>query len=202
MVDKAKITLSPQELQLVCDTQLILTKRTIIDKVYAVFGELAQTFRVLLDKEASGYNGNLLEPKIMKGENYLLLPYVVLDYPRQYAKKDVLAIRTIFWWGNFFSITLHVSGQYQQQTAAHILQQLESLQQQQLYICTGNDQWQHHFEKDNYSLLKEKSNDEVAAVLLQKDFIKLAAKFPLTQWNDVPLLLKGMFIKFAALLKA
>ena len=49
-------------------------------------------------------------PKIAKGENYLQLPYVLLDYPRCFDKENIFAIRTMFWWGNFFSITLHLSG--------------------------------------------------------------------------------------------
>ena len=49
-------------------------------------------------------------PKITRGENYQLLPYVILDYPRCFQKEQVFAIRTMFWWGKGISITLHVSG--------------------------------------------------------------------------------------------
>ena len=54
-------------------------------------------------------------PKISKGENYKDLPYVMLDYPRCFQKEKTIAIRTFFWWGNFFSINLQLSGEYKEQ---------------------------------------------------------------------------------------
>jgi hypothetical protein len=39
METATKIALSEKELQLVCDTDWILTKHSIIQKVYALFGE-------------------------------------------------------------------------------------------------------------------------------------------------------------------
>jgi len=53
-----------------------------------------------------------VSPKISRGENYLGLPYLVLDYPRLFRPDAVLAIRTFFWWGHFFSSTLQLSGGY------------------------------------------------------------------------------------------
>ena len=32
--------------------------------------------------------------------------------PAVFSKENIFAIRTMFWWGNFFSISLHVSGKY------------------------------------------------------------------------------------------
>ena len=57
-------------------------------------------------------------PKISRGENYNGLPYVMLDYPRCFGKEDVFAMRTMFWWGNFFSITWHLKGKYSKEYIA------------------------------------------------------------------------------------
>ena len=65
-------------------------------------------------------------PKISKGENYKGLPWLVLDYPRYFNKEDIFAIRTLFWWGNFFSITLHISGKYKMRYEKKIIDSFES----------------------------------------------------------------------------
>src|SRR5438309_4807722 len=111
-------SLTAYEMQLVTDAQILITKNTIIRKVYELFGKLSEEYREEVNCKIAGQN--LISPKISRGENYLGLPYVILDYPRQFAKDDVFAIRSFFWWGNFFSITLHLSGSYLKQYSATI----------------------------------------------------------------------------------
>ncbi len=45
-------------------------------------------------------------PKITKGENYLHMPYVVLDYPKIRDKHFPIVLRTLFWWGNYYSLNV------------------------------------------------------------------------------------------------
>ena len=74
--------------------------------------ELSEQYRTLGEKYGS--------PKISKGENYRGLPYVMLDYPRLFGREEVLAIRTFFWWGHGFSVTLHLKGGYRERISAGI----------------------------------------------------------------------------------
>src|SRR5450631_2869683 len=123
--------ISAEELALVADAGWIMTKNAIIAKVLVLFGELSGTLQEqwkaagweqhLAGKEAGMEDGGagkavkeILEtpPRISKGENYKGLPWVVLDYPRAFGRLDVLAVRTLFWWGNYFSVTLHLKGVY------------------------------------------------------------------------------------------
>src|SRR5580658_8387468 len=108
-MEYANVKLSKTEFELVTDTQVILTKSLVIGKVYTLFGMLASDFRLMAFEKSGLLPLEVLSvsPKISRGEQYLQLPYVVLDYPRFYTRNDVLAIRCFFWWGNFFSITLH-----------------------------------------------------------------------------------------------
>src|SRR4051812_7539492 len=113
MTDATKITLSDKELSLVKNVEWILTKQMIIQKVYDLFAGGVETIRsAVINSHSLPDNVRLSVPKIYKGENYLQLPYVIMDYPRCFDKEDIFAIRTMFWWGNFFSITLHLSGIY------------------------------------------------------------------------------------------
>ena len=61
-----------------------------------------------------------ISPKISKGENYNGLPYVMFDYPRFFTKENVFAVRTFFWWANYFSVTLHLKGEYKEMFAETI----------------------------------------------------------------------------------
>ena len=112
-----KIQLSEEEMQLVNNPAWILTKHRIIEKVYGLFGSLSAQMQAYLLQQKHALPQQVLQlpPKISKGEQYESMPYVVLDYPRLFSKEEVFAVRTFFWWGNYFSITLHLKGKYQQQ---------------------------------------------------------------------------------------
>src|ERR1700741_5135925 len=108
----AKVTLSPNELELVNNAGWILTKNAIIGKVYTLFGQLSEGYREELEKHPllSMEGVDMRSPKISKGEQYEGLPWVILDHPRYFTTTDTFAIRSFFWWGKFCSITLQLSG--------------------------------------------------------------------------------------------
>lgn len=171
-------SLTDYELKLVADAGVLRTKTTIIGKVYDLFGELAETYKEVLEQALP--NVQLTSnAKISKGENYQGLPYVMLDYPRQFGRVDVLAIRSFFWWGNFFSITLHLSGQYLQQYARATNAAINNQDLHNWYIGKEK-QWEHYFEEDNYTLLTNIGNADIAHL----PFLKLAKKIPLTKWDE------------------
>ncbi|MEI8058688.1 MAG: hypothetical protein WCG67_00920, partial [Ferruginibacter sp.] len=138
-------------------------------------------------------------PKISKGENYLQLPYIMLDYPRSFESGQFFAIRTMFWWGNFISITLHVSGRHA--TKLHQALQNEKVLKSisGFYLCINEEEWEHHFEKSNYQLLHTLSKTEIRNIISKEQFVKLAVKFELQQWNEMPELLEKAFIKLLQL---
>ncbi|MEI9808974.1 MAG: hypothetical protein WDO16_14545 [Bacteroidota bacterium] len=76
-----------------------------------------------------------ISPKISKGENYKGLPYLVLDYPRYFEKDNHFAVRSMFWWGNFFSSTLHLSGIYKKKYTSAIEASFTQLQENDFFIC-------------------------------------------------------------------
>ncbi len=168
----ANVKLSKDELELVTNAELILTKNRIIQKVYDLFGELSEAYQ----QQCESLHEDLLHisPKISKGENYLGLPWVMLDYPRNFSQTDVFSIRSFFWWGKFFSITLQLQGKYQQQYAAQLQQRVNS----DWWLCNSSNAWQHHFENDNYLLFDRRKD------LQQLPFIKLAKKIPLQEWDN------------------
>src|SRR5262245_60824558 len=110
MTEQTKIHLLPAEMELVSSPEIILTKNAILQKIKLFFeGLQVKQSEILKDYSAQLPEDILkISPKISKGENYKGLPWLVLDNPRFFQHKNIFAIRTMFWWGNFFSITLHL----------------------------------------------------------------------------------------------
>lgn len=178
-----KIQFSDAELTFMSDAEPILTKNRIIAKAKALLEELQQEL-VVQSQESFQQQKDLfaISPKVSKGENYLGLPYLILDFPRRFAVQDVFAIRSFFWWGNFFSSTLHLSGHYAEAAIEHIKKAYDGLSQQHYYIGVQPDPWMHHFEEDNYAAINTMDYEQFCALLSAQPHIKIAAKWPLYQW--------------------
>lgn len=196
-----KLTLSDEELQLVNNTGWILTKHDIIQRVYDMFGRLSERYKVVFEKESLPVTVRL-SPKISKGENYRRLPYVILDHPRCFDAENIFAVRSMFWWGNFFSITLQLSGEFKKIFEEKLIENSSLLKQEGFYICINEDPWQHHFESDNYLPAAGLGIEVIEKIIRQKQFIKLAAKFPLNCWDEIPQLLEEKFYTIMELLKS
>ncbi len=198
----SKLMLSAEEQQLISNTQWILTKRIILDKVNMLLGDLAEAQKTLIEQEKEWLPDPVSQSsaKISKGENYLQLPYLLLDYPRYFDTENIFAIRTMFWWGNFFSVTLHLSGRYKLLYQEIFLRKLKSAEQN-IYICINENQWQHNFDADNYTAVQNLSVDELQQLVFEKQFVKLAVKFPLQQWDNMPTLLFGSFKEVIEMLR-
>jgi hypothetical protein len=169
--------LSTAELELVTNAEVLLTKNRIIQKVFDKFGVLSEAYK----KELT--NHSLLftipdNPKISRGENYSGLPYVMLDYPRLFSRDDTFAIRTFFWWGNFFSITLQLEGSYQNMYCNKLDKAIKEGKFSEWYVAISDDRWQHQFD-EHYYIHLEKVND-----ITPLPFIKLAKKIPLNKWDE------------------
>jgi hypothetical protein len=185
-MDVAKLALSEEELRLVTDPGIILTKNAIIAKVYLLFGELSELMQrdLLLPAEVAA-----IFPKISKGESYQGLPYVMLDYPRSFTVQNVLAIRTFFWWGNFFSVNLQIKGKYRDLYKHTLLRQFGYLAAREYVIAVGNDEWQHHTGSNDYRRLDSMSPEDFEGHVLTHAFIKISKSFSLDQWQHITSLL-------------
>jgi len=195
-MNAAKIQLSAEELSLVQNAGWLLTKNTIIEKVFALFGDIAHQSLSRFSGMARQLPGEEIltpSPKISKGENYQGLPWVMLDYPRLFNRQHTFAIRTMFWWGHFFSVTLHLKGQYKQQYQQNLLSNLPLLVKHEFYLCVSGEEWRHEFEEDNYMPLTQLNSSDVEKILLANDFCKLSAKISLPQWNQSKELLIDLY---------
>lgn len=196
MTGSANVSLSAFEMQLVTDAKWILTKNNIIQKVFVLFGELSKTWQTgeVLPQLPEAVTS--FQPKISRGENYEGLPYVMLDYPRCFSKEDVFAIRTFFWWGNFFSITLHLKGKYKLQFEQAIADAISNGELSNAWINYAEEEWAHHFENTNMNPVQLID----AAALKDKKVLKLAYKLDLNDWDSAEEFLKKVFDQYMHIL--
>ena len=179
MIQQTKIQFLPTEMDLVSSPDIILTKNAILQKIKSFFEEVQMKQQDILKK----YSSQLLEevikisPKISRGENYKGLPWLVLDNPRHFQHNNIFAIRTMFWWGNFFSITLHVSGNNKNDLLKNLTQNASLLAKNDFYIYNGTKEWEHDIDPDSYKKLSAINEDELQKIFSTNSFLKLAVKF-------------------------
>ena len=182
-MQETKVQFSTTEMELMCNSEIILTKNKVVEKVKILLEQLQNEMLDDVNNKSQLVSSNVfsIHPKISKGENYLGLPYLILDYPRFFKQENSFAIRTMFWWGNFFSITLHLSGVYKLQYVSKIIAAFNTLSKENYSIGINTDPWVHHFNSDNYkqiALLEEYVFEEECKKLLH---LKISKKLSLNE---------------------
>jgi hypothetical protein len=186
----ANLRLSAEEMQLVTDPGWILTKNSVMGKVVGMMAALSEKWQELAPPDLAP---GVWEPKISKGENYKGLPWVMLDYPRIFGKEDVFAIRTMFWWGHEFSLTLHLKGIYMQAYVPVITRRWEKLAAAGFHVGISEKEWEHEHTTLNYQPMDE-------SMPVGQSFFKISARCGLEQWDEAPAILTGYFTTLMRLL--
>ena len=175
-MEETKIQFSPLEIELLCNQEIILTKNKAIEKIKRLLETLQASFQFYIEKRSLLAQNEIfsIHPKISRGENYLGLPYLILDYPRCFQQQDIFAIRTMFWWGNFYSTTLHLSGKFRAQFINKIEDAFNFLSHADYYIGINPDPWMHHFEEDNYLKLSTLNKKQFVQMCSNNQHLKIA----------------------------
>ena len=186
-MQQTKIQFLPAEMELVSSPDIILTKNGILQKIKSFLEEVQIKQQEILQQYSSQMPGEVLKvsPKISRGENYKGLPWLVLDNPRHFEHNNIFAIRTMFWWGNFFSITLHLSGRHKKNLLEKISAHRSLLAENNFYIYTGKKEWEHDFAPESYKKISSLNSNEFMNSLLENAFLKLAVKFQMDELNVI-----------------
>ncbi len=181
MIQQTKIQFLPSEMELISSPDIILTKNAILQKIKSFLEELQLKQQEVLQNYLSFLPAEVLmiSPKISRGENYKGLPWLVLDNPRYFQHNNIFAIRTMFWWGNFFSVTLHLSGNNKMDVLKNLLIHISLLSKNGFYIYNGAKEWEHDLDPASYKNISSLTNDEINKIADENNFLKLAIKFPI-----------------------
>jgi hypothetical protein len=199
MSDQTKIQLSAVEMDLLTNADWILTKNLVVKKAQRLLEEVQQNISDYSKQHSTIFPAEVIavSPKISKGENYIGLPWLMLDYPRYFDKENIFAIRTMFWWGNFFSTTLHLSGKYKEKYSNTIKNLYDELCRNEFYTCINEEEWHHHLEKENYLPVKSFTANDFADHVKKRSFIKLSIELSFSQWDNAIQLLSENFTRIA-----
>jgi len=187
-----------EELLIVNDTDFLLTKAKVTEKLNRLLENTREELLSFI--QISDFNFpkelNLDYGKISKGENYNQLPFMILDFPSHFTKENIFAYRTMFWWGNFFSTTLHLQGNLLDIHRKNIYKNALKLFSKEIYICIGKTPWQYHYQEDNYILLTEENYHLIKEV----PFLKLSSKIHVNNYNSLPNFSLSYFKLFLSIL--
>lgn len=179
-MEVSKIHLSSTEIELMQNAEIILTKNRVLEKMKLLLEEVQKKQIDFTAKNDLTDEIFKVSPKISRGENYLGLPYLILDYPRQASENNFFFIRTMFWWGKFFSCTLHLAGSSKEIFKERIKEFYPQLKN--YYISISNDQWAHHLEESGYRRIHSMTQEQFEETCENFDHIKIAGRHSLAEW--------------------
>jgi hypothetical protein len=119
---------------------------------------------------------------------------LVLDFPRNFKQEHVFAFRTLFWWGNFVSFTLHLKGKYLDSESIHQL--LLNQETNNCFLSFEGDEWNHDLGSKDYINLNEIDLKNLDWTVIP--FIKICFLMELNEINN----LKQNYTKYSELLLA
>lgn len=178
---------SPTEIETLYNKKFFFIKASATQKIVQLFSEVKDEIKRIIEKEKIIFPKEVdtQSGKIFRGENYLNLPYIVLDYPKFFSKESVFSFRTMFWWGNFLSFTVHLQGKVLEERRNILLKNIPNMKRKRIYICINNNPWQYHYKKDNYLLIDKLSDSELKKIFLEKEFIKLSRKIQVKNYKNI-----------------
>ncbi len=176
----ANVELTSEEIATVNNSGFLLTKNKAIEKLQQAFGDIATQYQSITGSTQSEWKRYCeTAPKISKGEQFEGLPYLMLDYPRTFSNTETFAVRSFFWWGNYFSISLLLAGQCRQLLLPRLL---TNPVLGDWHLDTSPTPWNHRWDTETSPQL---SNISKANVSNQEDFFKISKQIPLSQWQDM-----------------
>jgi hypothetical protein len=184
VMEVSKIHLSSAEIELMQDAEIILTKNRILEKMKALLEEVQEQQIHFVENNNLTNEIFKVSPKISKGENYLGLPYLILDYPRYSSENNFFFIRTMFWWGKFFSCALHLAKNSKEKFVDQIKSSRSQLKN--CYISVSEDQWVHHLKESDYRKINSLSQQQFDECCDSFTHIKIATRHSLTEWENAP----------------
>ena len=184
---RTKIAISKEEFAILGNADFFKAKRRITEQLSELFGELRDGLAEVAAQHENSVPVGVDKQvgKLSKGENYLDLPYLILDFPKLFNKETIFAFRSMCWWGNNFSFHFHLSGPTWTARKQDIINKISSLQGQDFYICVNESPWHFHFESDNYMPLDKFLSRGLTEGLETKSFLKIGRSYPLETWPDL-----------------
>jgi len=174
------MTFTPQEIMRLTDRNFFLDKATISTKIRQHLEQLHETYQHELSQH------QLIAPdqfsptafQLVKGENLEHFPYQYLDHPRFYTREMKFGFRTLFWWGHHLIFALILEGGHIRRYKENLINRFSEIADRDVCLCLDKSLWEWK-KGPGYTLeLTRERKPEVAAVLANRPFFKLAIFIP------------------------
>lgn len=186
------IMFTPQEITFLTDTQFFPSKAKISAKIRHALEDIYLTNQQELKKQSLIIpNEFSLEAfQFVKGEYLEDYPYQYLDYPKFYTREIKFSFRTLFWWGHHIVFALILEGGYLRRYKENLINRFSQIADHGVCLCLSNSLWEWKCGPGYTLELTHDRKTEVAAVLANRPFLKLAT---FTPFND-PSLSSGKIV--------
>lgn len=183
--------ITSEDISLFHNADLLLHKRSALEKVAGILSQSGKSLQAFIRDSYPLVHSSagLLSPKVSRGENYRGLPYIVLDYPRHFAGDDTFSFRTVFLWGKYVVVSLHIGANWFQDLNASPFE---------AYFATDDEPWNHYLE-EGFDFFAPQNFDVVKAHLIQAGFIRVARKIDFQALSGFPTAISNHFVDLAKL---
>jgi hypothetical protein len=175
---KSTNKLTKHELDFASSIEYPLIKHEVMSKMGLLMAEtgqqLSHTFREnqLID---------LAHHKITRGERYKQMPYIVLDYPQIKGPDFNIVLRTMFWWGHYFTCSLIVkTSLLDLEKTGKNIRKLKKTK-----ILVGSNLWEQELEMDDYRKTSDLSKKQTIKLLEAANYLKLSRKISLRHYTSL-----------------
>ena len=189
----SNISFTPREIDHLADTEFFRTKVLISQKVRRTLEQLHRVYQSelggleLLSPE--GFNPEAVQ--FVKGEHLEDFPYQYLDFPRYYTREEKFAFRSLFWWGHHVVFSLILEGSSIRLYKQNLINRYSTLADKHICLCISPSLWEWKFGPGYTLELTQDKKSEVAAVLANRSFFKIARFVPMTD----PLIQSGEIVR-------
>lgn len=181
MSKNSSFLLTPEEIALVADDKLFRAKAAITPKIRAML----EAVHAGLKEELAGIP--LLAPpgfdpdkcQYVKGEHLEDCPYQYLDFPKHFEGDNKFTFRTLFWWGHHVVFALILEGAGLRSYKQNLINRYGRIAGRDLHLCLSPTPWEWKRGQGYTMPLARDRKSEVAAVLSNRPFFKLARFVPM-----------------------
>ncbi len=171
-MQNSSFKLTNKEFELILDTEYPLLKKNAIDKIQAHLHELGAQLiaNTLITRPLPAKSF-----KISKGENYLNLPYLVLDLPKIGGNHFPILCRTLFWWGKYFSFNVFIRKEIYDM--ASFEKKLKICDSDGIHLLLSDKIWQQDLDTEDYNQVSKWPEN----IITEGPYLKLSIKHPIEE---------------------
>ena len=176
---------SEKELRLVNHVEVFQNKPTILKKVeqrlITLQKALAQEVNLISVNLPSGID--LVKNQIARGENHNGFPYLSLDYPQNFSKKEMLTMRTLFWWGHYLGFSFILKGEKLSIYLERLIENCHKKSHKNIYVSIAPDPWEWKIIDENFVLASQLETEGLQKIVYSLDYLKIIRVFSVKSQN-------------------